>query len=164
MNEEFTPTDPFSRDDPVPDRAVVSDVESSDESEAEDDASFTSPEGDSAPREPMGATPDSHLSPRTQDSMNPPRCSRRVRRGDYDPSIEGLERHPDFQRVNQSLATPKLRDPTFIKDHRDQFTCTFEGRKQTPGQVRRSRKKQAYKARLMQRKLEEANQTLGAGG
>ena len=54
MNEEFTPPDPFSSDDPVPDRAVVSDAESSDESDAEDDASSTSPEGDGTPREPMG--------------------------------------------------------------------------------------------------------------
>jgi hypothetical protein len=163
LNKEFTPPDPFASEEP-PDRAVVSDDDSSDDSDLEDDPGVTTPEGDPPPREPMGVSPGTppHASPRAPSSVKPPRRSRRVRRGDYDPTTEGLERHSDFQRVNQSLVTERMRDSTYMNDHRDKFTCSFEGRKQTPGQVRRSRKKRAYKARLFRRKLSEANQTFGS--
>ena len=102
LNKEFTPPDPFASEKP-PERVVVSDYDSSDDSDLEDDPGVIAPEGDPPPREPMGVSPgpQPHASPRAPSSVKPPRRSRRMRRGDYNPTTEGLERHPDFQRKSK---------------------------------------------------------------
>ena len=54
-----------------------------------------------------------------------------------------------------------MRDDDYIKNNRQQFACTL-GTKQPPRKARLTRKKRAYKARLLKQKLEEANDTAGA--
>ena len=54
-----------------------------------------------------------------------------------------------------------MRDEAYFKRHRRQFACTL-GTRQPPRKARLIRKKRAYKARLLRKKLEEANDTAAA--
>ena len=72
-----------------------------------------------------------------------------------------LKQHPDYARMYTSLVTDKMRDANYIKNDPSKFALTLSKQRQPPSSVRLSRKKKAYKARLLKKKLQNANEHFG---
>mmetsp|Transcript_4245 Transcript_4245/g.9633 ORF Transcript_4245/g.9633 Transcript_4245/m.9633 type:complete len:374 (+) Transcript_4245:4104-5225(+) len=158
LNKNFNPIYPTLSTDgppdvPTPGAHPVSDDESSVDngsvSSADDDDSirFDAPEGAILPPSPP-SPPTYHEEPPVQPTGRPLRRSRRLRR-DYDPTMVGLKKHPqfardgfmangkrltthpDFARGYTSLVTDRMKDKSYFKNNRDKFAMTL-GPKQPP--------------------------------
>lgn len=184
LNEEFAPPSlpPLADDDEPPDAAIVSDSDS-DDSSIDSDFSSDDLHGSSVPLAPEGANPTANprhapgviptsLPEGAVESHNlPSRRSSRLRR-EYNRATRGLKdgvqegayslkQHPDYARMYTSLVTDKMRDANYIKNNPSKFALTLSKQRQPPSSVRLSRKKKAYKARLLKKKLQNANEHFG---
>lgn len=184
LNSEYNPSYPSQptyspTNEPVPDGALISDDDYSDDDSVcscgseplfESSGGDVDPEG-ATPPPPSPAGPGSRTRSQQgsrgrnnldRDGSSPPQARRSQRsRGRYNTKTAGLEQHPEFNRAYTSLVTDRMRDEDYIKSNRERFYCTL-GKKQPPRSARPSRKKREYKARLFSKKLKEANDTAGA--
>ena len=162
LNRDFNPPYPADCESPpLPDLHPVSDNEDSSDDEYSDDDDgtppATAPEGAGVPPAPppLGtpATPAPAL-----------RRSRRLRgeRGGYEHGTRGLDRHPEFARCSaHSLVTDRHRNVDLMNADKKRYVCSL-GKKQPPRAARLSRKKKEYLARLVRRKLRDANATMSS--